>query len=51
MLEDVLDDQGFRALAHGDRRTLLRLIGTDERPVALPLEAGAQLQLFDKSRR
>lgn len=32
MLAEELDDQGFRALAHDDRRTLLRLIGSDERP-------------------
>ena len=28
-----LDDRAFRALAHGDRRRLLRAIAGDERPV------------------
>lgn len=33
MLEQTVDDQGFRALAHPDRRSLLRVIGADERAV------------------
>ena len=33
MLAAVDDDLAFRALAHTDRRTLLRLVGSDERAV------------------
>ena len=33
MYAAAVDDQGFRALAHADRRALLRVIGSGERPV------------------
>ncbi|MGA9276329.1 ArsR/SmtB family transcription factor [Ilumatobacter sp.] len=33
MYSEALDDQGFRAVAHPDRRVLLRLMGSDEHPV------------------
>jgi DNA-binding transcriptional ArsR family regulator len=44
MLSAQLDDQGFRALAHADRRSLLRLIGPDERPVGDLADAASMSQ-------
>ena len=38
------DDQGFRALAHSDRRMLLRLIGAGERAVGELADAGGLAQ-------
>ena len=44
MYAESVDDQGFRALAHSDRRTLLRLIGADERAVGELADAAGLAQ-------
>lgn len=44
MLAEQLEDQGFRALAHADRRSLLRLIGNSERPVGSLAEGSGLAQ-------
>lgn len=44
MYAHAVDDQGFRALAHADRRSLLRLIGPDERGVGELADAAGLAQ-------
>jgi DNA-binding transcriptional ArsR family regulator len=44
MYATAVDDHGFRALAHADRRSLLRLIGPDERGVGELADAAGLTQ-------